>query len=487
MSEISLKKESLISKILMGLLIVLNVLFLVYWVGLSWNYCLHYDDVHFMWKMREYSIFEYVREMYMTRGGNFVGYGLNGVIFTVSNWVGDYHFWPMIFYVLGIMMTYYAVRGLLKGVENWKVLIGVTALYNVYILTVPDYAVFTWLCAMAYFLYAPMMCLSIRFMNEEQLSVGKWIVLVLMMLFLSGSNIAITPMMWLLMLVNGLWIWHKSGWNIRETWANPVIKRIVYVTIGMLVVYAIMFVAPGNFNRLESGTDMEHPTSLLQFGVAWLKCIVMFLYFMAFYLPYHVIAIGLGYAVGAKNESVIANKWKVAAVIVSAFAVYLSIAVIPLAYLSNGFGIQRNYTQLTFFYMVMWFALGFVMGSSIRKRKIGDVLSIMCGLFLSIVMAINLKVDMPIAIQYNQAHQARENMLLELQQQGNKELVVVEKYPSTATSDSKYVLLNLLGKSTNQQTIYYESDTDMEPNEYEYHVRKLLHLDFDFVLAEKKD
>ena len=118
MSEINLKKDSLISKILLGLLVVLNVLFLVYWVGLSLNYCLHYDDVHFMWKMREYSIYEYVREMYMTRGGNFMAYGLNGIIFSISNWIGDYHFWPIVFYIFGIMMTYYAVRGLLKGVEN---------------------------------------------------------------------------------------------------------------------------------------------------------------------------------------------------------------------------------------------------------------------------------------------------------------------------------------------------------------------------------
>lgn len=485
MSEISLKKDSLISKILMGLLIVLNVLFLVYWVGLSWNYCLHYDDVHFMWKMREYSIFEYVREMYMTRGGNFVAYGLNGIIFTISNWVGDYHFWPIVFYVLGIMMTYYAVRGLLKGVENWKLLIGVTALYNVYILTVPDYAVFTWLCAMAYFLYAPAMCLTIRFLNEEQLSVGKWIVLVSMVLFLSGSNIAITPMVWLLMLVNGLWIWKQSGWNIRATWSNPVIKRIVYVTLGMLLVYAVMFVAPGNFDRLNSDEgDMVHPDGVLQLGVASTKCIVMFFYMMAFYLPYHLLAVGLGYVAGVKNDSVIVKKRKTMAILVGAFAIYLAIAVLPLAYLSSGFGIQRNYTHITFFYMLIWFALGYVWGNDNRKRRYGDVLSMICCVFMVVVMAINLNVDLPIAIAYNKAHQNRFEYLIQLQMEGNQETIVVEKYPDVSTVDAKYNILNMLGKKTNKQAINYKSDTDVEPNEYEFHVRQLLHLDFDFVIAE---
>lgn len=482
MSEINLKKDSLISKILVGLLVVLNVLFLVYWVGLSLNYCLHYDDVHFMWKMREYSIYEYVREMYMTRGGNFMAYGLNGIIFSISNWIGDYHFWPIVFYILGIMMTYYSIRGLLKGVENWKVLMGVVALYNVYILTVPDYAVFTWLCAMAYFLYAPAMCLMMRYLNEEKLCWWKWCFLAALALFLSGSNIAITPMVWLLMLVNGLWIWKKNDWNERETWANPVVKRILYVTFAMLVPYVIMFVAPGNFERLEEGTGTEYPTSLLQFGVAWVKCIVMFLYFMAFYLPYHLLAVGLGYAAGSKSNLTIANRWQAMAMVIGAFVVYLAIAVIPLAYLSNGFGIQRNYTHITFFYMLMWFALGYVLGNGNRKQRIGDVLCMMCSVFMVLVMAINLKVDMPLAVQYNHAHQAREKMLLDLQQQGNKEQVVVEKYPSTSTLDSKYVFLNLLGKKTSQQTIFYESDTEEIPNEYEAHIRHLLKLDYDFVL-----
>lgn len=88
---INTKQISWLSLLFWGLLITLNVLFLVYWIGLSMNYCLHYDDVHFMWKLREYSIFEYVREMYMSRGGNFVGYGINGIVFSLSNRIGDYH------------------------------------------------------------------------------------------------------------------------------------------------------------------------------------------------------------------------------------------------------------------------------------------------------------------------------------------------------------------------------------------------------------
>lgn len=473
-----------VTNILVGLLCVLNMLFLAYWIALSMNYCLHYDDVHFMWKLREYSIFEYVHEMYMTRGGNFVGYGLNGVIFTLSNWFGGYRVWPLIFYAIGIAMVYGAAKGLIKELADWKVLIGVVALYNVYILTVPDYAVFTWLCAMGYFLYAPAMCLMLRFLNEEKLSGWKWGVLILLALFLSGANVTITPMTWLLMLANALWIWKTHGWNIHATWKNKTIKRIVFITLGMLIVYAIMFIAPGNFSRLEAGSDMEHPSSVGQFVIAWAKCMVMFIYFMAFYLPYHLLALGLGYIVGAKYIHLPHQAWKGCVAAVMAFFVYLGIAVLPLAYLSNGFGIQRNYTQITFFYMLMWFALGLIYGSGHKKAQIGNTISILTTILLIVVMSINIAVDIPIAINYNQAHQAREAKLVEWQRQGNKEQVVVERFPSAATIDSKYMIWKALGKTTNKQSIYYESDTDVNPNEYESHIRKLLGLDFDFVVNE---
>ena len=196
-----------------SMLVVLNILFLVYWIGLAMNYCLHYDDVHFMWKLCEYSIGEYVREMYMSRGGNFVGYGINGIIFTLSNWIGDYHAWALIFYALGVAMTFFAVRDTFPHIQTWKVLVGVLAIYNVYILTVPDYAVFTWLCAMSYFLYGPAICLLLRLLNKEHLSVGGWVAVGLLALFLSGTNVPLTPMVWLLMLVNGLWLLRKEHWK----------------------------------------------------------------------------------------------------------------------------------------------------------------------------------------------------------------------------------------------------------------------------------
>lgn len=487
------KQSNWIEKGIWGLLIVLNALFLYYWVVLAANYCLHYDDVHFMWKMREYSIFEYVKEMYMTRGGNFVGYGLNGIIFTISNWVGDYHFWPVVFYILGIVTTWGAFRET-PWIKNsgWKGWLGIVTLYNVYILTSADYAVFTWLCAMGYYLFAPAVCLLLRYLSKDILNWRQWILLGLSALFIAGNAVSISTVTFVMLFAYGMYLWHKEGWNIRATWAKPQVRRLIGVTVFMLAIFAIVFVAPGNWGRMEDEFDIEQPQNLMQFIKAIIVCMTMFLYLMVFYFPYHLIAVAMGAWAGRKYPTVLPMSRKKAMLITIAIALgYLLICVAPLAYLSNGFQIQRNYIQIGFFYMLTFFALGYLLTnqSKVDEGKKGRNIHIsmyVCTIFLIVIMCLNIKQDIPVAQAYNKAHQEREKYLISLRDAGNMETVTVAPYPIIHTPDVKYNVLKWMGKKTSMPAIYYEADADVEPNEYEGHVRKLLGLDFDFVLAEPK-
>jgi hypothetical protein len=101
-------------------------------------------------------------------------------------------------------------------------------------------------------------------------------------------------------------------------------------------------------------------------------------------------------------------------------------------------------------------------------------------------MVLNIRQDLPVAHAYKQAHDERETYLLELQAAGQKNIITVVPYPSVSTPDAKYNVLKWLGKSTSMPALNYESDADVIPNEYEGHIRQLLKLDFDFVLAEPK-
>lgn len=488
-----MKPSNWIEKGVWGLLIVLNALFLYYWVVLAANYCMHYDDVHFLWKMREYSILEYMLEMYMTRGGNFVSYGLNGIIFTISNWVGAYRFLAIIFYMLGIVMTWGAFCET-PWIKNggWKGWLGIITLYNVYVLTSIDYAVFTWICAMEYYLFAPAVCLLLRYLFKETLNLGQWILLIGLAIFIAGNAVSISTVTFVVLFACGMYMWYKEGWNIRATWAKPQVRRLIGVTVLMLVCFAIVFVAPGNWSRMETVDDIQQPQSIMEYSAAIVKCMTMFLYMMAFYLPYHLIAVAMGVCAGLHYPIELHISRKKALVLAMVIAIaYLLVCVVPLAYLSNGFGIQRNYIQIGFFYILTFFAIGYIVanqtkGNVDKKDRWINVSIGVCTLFLIVLMLLNIRQDLPVARAYNKAHQEREAYLISLQEAGNAETIVVEPYPSTATPDAKYNVLKCIGKKTNMQTIYYESDTDVEPNEYEGHIRKLLGLDFDFILAEPK-
>lgn len=485
-----LTKHSWVENSVIGLLVVLNALFLYYWVGLAANYCMHYDDVHFMWKLREYSIFEYVKEMYMTRGGNFVSYGLNGIIFTISNWIGAYRFWTILFYALGIIMTWGAFRDM-PWIKNstYKGWLGIITLYNVYVLTSVDYAVFTWMCAMEYYLFAPAMCLLVKYISKETLNWKQWILLLGLAIFISGNAVSISTVSFIILFTVGLYMWYKEGWNILRTWEKPQVRRLLGITALMLICFAIVYVAPGNWSRMDEVEDIQTPHSIMELVKAIVMCAGMFLYMMIFYLPYHLIAVALGAWAGHKYPmNIPKGRNKAILITIGTLVMYLFVSVLPLAYLSNGFAIQRNYIQIGFFYMLMFFAIGYIWMCGRKQECSKSIMASIsvCAIFISVIMCLNIRQDIPVARAYNRAHQERELYLLDKQEKRNNETVVVAPYPSTQTPDAKYNVLKLMGKKTSMQAIYYESDTETKPNEYEFNIRKLYELDFDFVLAEPR-
>ena len=389
------KNLSLFEKVIIGLLLLLNVLFLIYWIGLSVNYCLHFDDVDFLCHMRDYSIYQFVHEMYMTRGGNFITYGLDAIIFLISNWIGAYRFWPMIFYVIGIIITWEVFKNWSwiskSGFKGW---LGVITLYNVYILTSIDYAVFTWICAAIYYLYAPLVCAILYFLHQEKLYWWQWILLLVASISIAGLSVSISTVTFVVLFVYGMYMWYKEGWDISNTWKKPQVRRLLCITVLMLICFAIVFVAPGNWDRMAEEFDIEQPQNLIEFLKAIAICAGMFLYMMVFYLPYHLIAAALGAWAGEKYPvSLPIGRNKTILLILLIFVIYLLISVVPLAYLSNGFQIQRNYIQIGFFYILTFFMVGYVWASYDNQKNIKHVnsLLIICSLFLIVIMCLNIR------------------------------------------------------------------------------------------------
>lgn len=473
----------ILNKALLVCLIVLDVIFLVYWGILAYYSQLHYDDLHFLWKMREMSVFEYVKDMYFSRSGRFVGYAINGVVFAITGALGFHQLWAIFNYALGLAFCWLLVKDVKLSISRTALFLGMCFIYNLFILTNIDFPVFYWLCAMSYYWALPMVCLLLKYLNLDKLEWQQWLLLVVMAVVIGGGSEAFTPIVLLLMFVSGMYWWHSKRWNVKETWTLPQVRRIVWIAVLILVLFTIVVVAPGNYVRMNESADFVHPEGLLGWIVASMKAVGMFFYFMAFYVPYYLVAFALAYYVGAKygNELPL-SKAKVIIGLLLCFVLYLSISSIPSVYLFNGFGAQRNYTHVVLALLLTFVSVGYVMGIGKKPEKTG-----WCAvgglLLLAVIMCINIAKDTSSARDYGKAVDERIERLCELRDNGQKETVVVQKLPIPYTEDTKHFILGILGKETPQSVLYYISDADTVPNEYEYHLKRVLNLDFDFVLA----
>ncbi len=474
-----------VEKIILVCLVLLNGLFIAYWGVLAYYSQLHYDDLHFLWKMREMSVFEYVKEMYFTRSGRFVSYAINGVVSNITDALGFHQHWSMFYYALGLGMCWLVAKDFKLPVSRFGLFMGICFFYNLYILTNIDFPVFFWLCAMGYYLSFPKACLLLKYLNEEKLNWWQWLILVFLTLLIGGGGEAFTPVVLFLMFINGMYLWHSKGWAVKDTWAIPQVRRIVWVTVAMLALLAIVVVAPGNFNRMEDTSQFVHPLGV--FG--WLKAMAnafgMFVFFMAFYIPYYLVAFILSFYVGSKSDVQLPmTKWKMVLTLGICFVAYLLVSSLPNVYLYNGFGIQRSYTPVVFVLMLVVVSIGFIMGVGRLAKRVGWV-SLIGLMALAVIMIVNIYNDTPIAKSYGRAVDERIEKLCSLHDKGQTETVTVAPLPVPYIEDVKHFVMTRLGKDTPKTVLYYISDTDTVPNEYEYHLKRVLNLDFDFVLAKE--
>lgn len=483
-------RKNWLDRMISASLLILNITFLVYWCILAFYSRPHYDDLHFMWRMQEMSLLDFVKFYYCSRSGRFVAYGINGFVSMVNNCLGFHQFWAILYYAVGIGICWLVVKDQLRQVPRKGLFLGVWFIYNLYVLTNIDFPVFTWLCAMGYYIGLPMLLLILKYMNMERLDWKQWSLLSLMVVYVGGSGETFTPIVLLAMFFYGMYVWHSKHWSIKETWASPQIKRVVWTAVVLLVLLVIVVFAPGNFVRLENGFGDEgfsHPVGIVGWLKATAEAIGMFFYFMTFYIPYYLVAFVLAYYVGGKSQMQLpTTKLMLILVMVSVFIAFLLLSALPNIYLYNGFGIQRTYTSSVLLLLLVFVGTGYVMGIGGASLPSGWI-SLFGILVLTVIMGVNIVNDTPMAKSYGKAVDERMETLLKLRDMGQEETVTVSPLPVPYTEDVKHRLLTALGKDTPMSVLYYISDTDTVPNEYESHVKHLLKLDFDFVLPKKGD
>jgi len=471
------------NKLILILLVLVNLLFVIYFTLLAVYGRFHYDDYHFLWKLRDLTIPEYISELYFRQTGRFVAVFINGVVFKTILLTGYHQFIPVLFWVFGVFLLWYSFSKIFKN-ENGFLLLNIAALfYHVYVISNIDFPVFYWLCALSYYLLFPALAALISLVNNMQQNLKSYISIALLAVFIGGVQETFAPLAIFILFVNLIILFVKHNFKFADAFRDVRVKLLIGLMLFIGTLLIIVVIAPGNYVRM--GLDeFVRPASLGEYIVAVSKAIATFSYFQLFYLPYYLILVAVMVSLLNTPENLSLKRFFPFAVLI--FIIYILLTVLPFAYLWNDFGIQRNYTQLVLASMFMLAYTGFIYLKKYQKLMQIFALS---GLFIfAAIMSFNLYIDVPVAHAYAQSIDERTAQMLVLKDKDQSDEIVVKPIVIPFTTDVKYhVSKFILGKSTSVPLLYYYSDTDTIPNEYAEHYSKVYGLKFQIKLATNSD
>lgn len=466
----------------------LNTLFIIYFFILSIFNRPHYDDLNFLCKMREMSIKEYVLDMYFSRSGRFIAYAINGIVFSLINYIKFYWVFPIFFWLLGVILSVYGILKLANLKQNFEHINLIILIYNVFVLTNIDFATFNWLCALSYYILAPAMLSLIALLLKEKSNFRQMFSIIFLSIFIGGGHEAFTPIVLIVVLTIIIYILYKNNFSFLNTLNSLIFKKSVMAFVIMFALLLIVLLAPGNYKRLEMD-EFKSPDGFLNYIKGFSQAITMFFYYLFFYLPYYlIIAFIAAYSLKVETNLVLIKASKNINKFILIYVIYLMLSIFPSVYLWGGFGIQRNYTHLVYIsilFFIYFFICLIIKFKDYFENKL-QLFSLVGLIVLSVIIIINIFLDFKIAKTYADAVDKRVELALNRKKILSTTPLIVKPLPAPYTVDTKYILLKLIGKKSNPKPLlYYVSDVAAFSGEYNEHFKNYYQLNFDLVLAQQ--
>ena len=471
------------------LLSLTNLLCLTYFVILAFYGRYHFDDIEMLGMTKRMSLGEFVSFFYQYRSGRFVSYGINWIIYKFIILGGLPWIPPIFFYIAGIAMSWFAISPYFSNTKNPNLLfLSVVFAYNIYILTNLDFPQFTWLCAISGFITFPAVLLFLSLLNKDKLNWYHYLILSLLIVLL-GSKESFTPLLLLIMLCNGLYYWKISGWSIQSTWSFPQARRIVITTLPLIVLLVVTIIAPGNFVRLGGQEMAEYETnrSIIHCIIGEAKALTMLTYFLVFNIPYYVIlAIVFLYSGSLQSSPRPILTRRLFFGIIIAFLGYMVISAIPQAFLFGGFGYKRNYTHVICATVFVIAGISYLIAQKKSCEHIGW-LSFVCLFLVCAAVTYHITIDTPTVRSYSREYDERIAYLTGLQEQGNKDDVYIQPLHLPYTTNIKYDVFKLIGRSKNDRPVlYYVPDQLQHPRALGGFMKDYYGFDFNIILQADK-
>ena len=199
---------------------------------------------------------------------------------------------------------------------------------------------------MLFCLKGSIVLLLLSFINRKGSRAIDWVMVAFLAFWEGGGNAALSCVILATLGMNALVILYLNKWNLSIAFRDARGKKVILALCVMLISFAVVVAAPGNYVRLN-GVEFEampRPESFAQWLVKCAKCVVMFCYFSAFNIHWYAVTGAIAWTMGKSTDMVVNNGRKLIPVIAGFWVLEMILFSMPQAFLFGGFGYQRVWT-----------------------------------------------------------------------------------------------------------------------------------------------
>jgi len=459
-------------------LVLLNVFFVVYYCILIYYSRLAQDDYDFLNALKKQGIFDFVKTVYFEHQGRFVAFFIQGIKYKLIEKTGIFAFVPISVFSISVSSLYFFLSKFFNSFSKKILFLISLLLINIFLTVNFEFSSFFWVAACSSIgLAAPLLLFAVLFYNSKKIS---WLYITILSIIIGGISEAFAPLMLFILFATACgMIFFRKEKSIKDVIFSSIFKKLTFSFCIISVCFIIVYIAPGNANRLG---QYEQPNTLIQLLLIMVKNVIKFSYLFIFKLPYILCISFLAFVtgLGAKKQFYIPKKYLVFSLIVLLSVIWLS--TFPAAYAMSGFGFQRIYAPVVFWLLLYCCFAAFYLGNHFYKEKFVEKtklkllnLLLICIIFVSIMQIVNITHDTPVVRAYSLADKKRIDNFLAEKEKGRTEPIYFDALPSTEVENIKSFLFYDLLKNKNIPNIYFSKtelyysndiDTDIVPNTF---------------------
>lgn len=441
-------------KIMFYSLLFINILMLVYYFSLAYLNRFSQDDYLFYSGVKESGILSFIKTTYLTHSGRYSYYFHEACLFFLFTKSMPLFINQLVVYLFSVMVVFYLLKRYFSA--SFFILNVAAFIVHTFIFINFDFSAFYWSCATVYYLMALVPVILYLLITNKQKGFLAYALLVLVSVWVGGISEALVPVCLVLLFVYFLYLLYQHQFSFIRTLALTETKKLIIVSVILFIGFLIIYFAPGNQVRMQ---EFEQATTVFSLLFVSAHSVLLYFYLLFFKLPYIFPLMGIFFYLGniSNKESfpIVSVRQLLLSVVV--FVLFVCLNVFPTAYAVSGFGFHRVYSHTIFLSVLYILFLCFFIGRILqsKKQKLFLFGSVFLILAFSVSLIFHLFTDIPTAIKYRDAVDARVAFLLNKNQQGETKIVECYPLPKPTTTSFKHSTFKLLKKEKNPIPVLY--------------------------------